>query len=197
VKVRPNRRYKEFVARLALLSGRARVRWRGITFRSVDLAYAAPAHVLSGEGSLKAGGRWNAPGAFPAIYSSTRPGTAIEEAFQLAADFQLAPDDLKPRVTCGIEWDLASVLDLTTATLPGWLKLSDWMRENFTHINDGGFETLCQAFGRAARNSGITGILCPSVRVKGGINLVVFRDRMRKTEVGRVLGETELNKYMA
>ena len=89
------------------------------------------------------------------------------------------------------------MLDLTTATLPDWLKLSDWMRENFTHINDGGFETLCQAFGRAARNSGITGILCPSVRVKGGINLVVFRDRMRKTEVGRVLGADELKKHLA
>jgi hypothetical protein len=71
------------------------------------------------------------------------------------------------------------------------------MHENFTHINDGGFKTLCQALGRAVRNSGITGILCPSVRVKGGINLVVFRDRMRKTEVARVLGEAELNKYLA
>jgi RES domain-containing protein len=152
--------------------------------------------VLSGEGSLTAGGRWNAPGAFPAIYSSTRPGTAIEEAFQLAADFQLAPDDLRPRVTCGIEWDLSSVLDLTPATLPRWLKLSDWMRENFTKMNDGGFETLCQAFGRAVRTC-ITGTLCPSVRVKDGINLCRFRDRMRKTEVARVLGEAELNKYLA
>jgi len=196
VKVRPNPRYKEFVARLPPLFAHM-APWRGITFRSVDLAYASPAHMLSGEGSLKAGGRWNAPGAFPAIYSSTRPGTAVEEAFQLAADFQLEPDDLKPRVTCGIEWELSSVLDLTIASLSARLKLSDWMRENFTKINDGGFETLCQAFGRAVRNSGIAGILCPSVRVKDGINLVVFRDRMRRTELARVLGEAELNKYLA
>jgi len=196
VKVRPNRRYKEFVARLRALSARARP-WHGVTFRSVDLAYASPAHVLTGAGSLTAGGRWNAPGDFPAIYSSTRPGTAIEEAFQLAANFQLVPDDLKPRVTCGIQWELSSVLDLTVASLPAWLKLSQWLRENFTRINDGGFETLCQALGRAVRNSGITGILCPSARVKDGINLVVFRDRMRKTEVARVLGEAELNKYFA
>ena len=40
-------------------------------------------------------------------------------------------------------------------------------------------------------------LLCPSVRVKGGINLVVFRDRMRKAEVARVLGEAELKKYLA
>ncbi len=121
----------------------------------------------------------------------------MEEAFQLASGFQLAPDDLKLRITCGIEWELSSVLDLTVADLPAWLKLSNWMRENFTKINDSGFETICQAFGRAARNSGVAGILCPSVRVKGGINLVVFRDRMRKAEVARVLGEAELKKYLA
>jgi len=100
---------------------------------------------------------------------------------------------LKPRITCGIEWELSSVLDLTVADLPAWLKL----RENFTKINDSGFETICQAFGRAARKAGVAGILCPSVRVKGGINLVVFRDRMRKAEVARVLGEAELKKYLA
>ena len=136
-------------------------------------------------------------GLFQPSILGTRPGTAIEEAFQLAADFQLAPDDLRPRVTCGIEWDLSSVLDLTPATLPRWLKLSDWMRENFTKINDGGFETLCQAFGRAARNSGIVGVFCPSVRVAEGINLVVFRDRLRKRDSMRVLGKEELDKHLA
>jgi RES domain-containing protein len=171
--------------------------WRGVTFRSVDLAYASPAHVLSGEGSLKAGGRWNAPEAFTAVYSSTRPGTAVEEAFQLAADFHLMPDDLKPQITCGVEWEISSVLDLTVADLPAWLKLSRWMRENFRKINDGGFETLCQALGRAVRRCGVRGILCPSVRVEGGVNLIVFRDRMRKTDVARVLGEAELKKYLA
>jgi hypothetical protein len=71
------------------------------------------------------------------------------------------------------------------------------MREDFTKINDSGFETLCQAFGRAVRNSGVTGMLCPSIRVKRGVNLVVFRDRMRKTEVARVLGEVELKEHLA
>jgi RES domain-containing protein len=196
MRVRPNRRYKEFAARLRSLESRV-TPWRGITFRSVNLDYASPARVLSGEGSLAAGGRWNAPGAFPVVYSSTRPGTAIEEAFQLAADFQLAPEDLKPRVTCGIQWELSSVFDLTARGFPAWLKLWEWMREDFTKINDRGRETLCQAFGRAVRNSGITGMLCPSVRIKNGINLVVFRDRMRKTDATRVLGEAALKKHLA
>ncbi|MBA3834050.1 MAG: RES family NAD+ phosphorylase [Chthoniobacterales bacterium] len=64
-------------------------------------------------------------------------------------------------------------------------------------MNDGGFETLCQAFGRAARNSGAVGLICPSARVADGINLVVFRDRLRASDTMRLLGEEELNKYLA
>ncbi|MEY2608459.1 MAG: hypothetical protein QOH31_6313 [Verrucomicrobiota bacterium] len=196
MKVQPNRRYNEFVYRIARLSLK-RAAWKGLTFRSVEFEHASAEKILSGEGSLKYGGRWNAPGTFPVVYSSTRPGTANEEAFQLAADYQLTPDDLKPRITCGIEWNISSVIDLTAGNLPGWMKLPDWMQENFERINNSGFETLCQAFGRAVRNSGATGMLCPSIRVPNGINLVVFRDRLRKTDNIRLLAEDKLNKYLA
>jgi RES domain len=193
--VRPHPRYAEFVYRLGRISPKP-AEWHGITFRSVELEHATPDQIVSGEGSFRHGGRWNAPETFPIIYSSTRPGTAAEEAFQLAADYELTPDDLKPRVICGIEWDLARVLDLT-GKLPGWLNLRQWMQENFHGINDSGFETLCQAFGRAARNSGISALLCPSARVVDGLNLIVFRDRLRKAEKFHVLGDDELEKYLA
>lgn len=194
--VRRNPRYAEFVYRIGKISPKP-APWTGVTFRSVELEYAAPKQILSGEGSFKFGGRWNAPEIFPVIYSSTQPGTAVGEAFQLAADYELTPDDLKPRITCGIEWDLLSVLDLVDANLPGWLDLAEWMLEDFSRINDIGFETLCQAFGRAARNSGISAILCPSARVAGAVNLVMFRDRLRRGETMRLLGEEELEKHLA
>ncbi len=178
--VRANPRYPEFVYRLRKISPES-VPWAGVTFRSVELEHASPEQVLSGEGSLKYGGRWNAPGTFPVIYSSTRPGTAVEEAFQRAADYELIPDDLKPRLTCGIESNLYRVIDLTGKNLPAWLKLADWMQENFSRINDSGSETLCQALGRAARNSGVSALFCPSARVAGGVNLVAFPDRLRVT----------------
>lgn len=196
MKVRPNPRYAEFAYRLAQFSPTA-APWKGTTFRSVELEHASAEQILSGEGSFRHGGRWNAPETFSVVYSSTRPGTAVEEAFQLAADYDLARDDLKPRLTCGIAWDLSRVVDLTGDDLPVWLKLEDWMLEDFSAINDGGFETVCQAFGRATRNSGASAILCSSARVPEGVNLVVFRDRLRKAERMRLLGEDELTKYLA
>jgi RES domain-containing protein len=194
--VRPHPRYAEFVHHIRTLSA-APARWAGVSFRSVELEHARPDKILSGEGSRRFGGRWNAPGTFSVIYSSTKPGTAVEEAFQLAADYELSPDDLKPRVTCGIECDLARVIDLTQKNLPSWLKPTKWMQEDFLRINDSGFETLCQAFGRAARNSMISAILCPSARVESAVNLVVFCDRLRRDETMRLLGEEELKKHLA
>jgi hypothetical protein len=163
----------------------------------VELEFAAPSDVLSARGSFLYGGRWNAPGLFPVIYSSMQPGTAVEEAFQLAADFDLSPDDIKPRVTCGIEWELSSVIDLAGSGLPSWIQLAIWLKEDFQRINDGGAETLCQAFGRAARNTGIVGMRCPSAHVGRGINLVVFRDRLGKKDQMRLLGKEELDKRLA
>lgn len=194
--VRPNPRYAEFVFRLGKISPKP-APWTGVTFRSVELEHASAEQILSGEGSFRYGGRWNAPETFPVIYSSTRPGTAVEEAFQLAQDYDLLPDDLKPRLTCGIEWKLSRVIDLTGGNLPAWLRLPDWMQENFSRINESGAETLCQALGRAARNSGASAIICPSARVAGGVNLVAFRDRLRTDETMRLLGEEELEKYLA
>ncbi len=109
----------------------------------------------------------------------------------------MSPDDLKPRLTCGIEWNLSRVIDLTRNDLPAWLKLTDWMQENFSRINQSGFETLCQALGRAARNLGVSAFICPSARVADGRNLVVFRDRLRIAETVRLLGEEELKKFLA
>lgn len=133
---------------------------------------------------------------FLSFTPACNPGTAVDEAYQLATDFDLSPDDIKPRVTCGIHWELSSVIDLTIDGLPSWLEVANWLKEDFEKINDAGNETLCQAFGRAARNSGINGMFCPSARVPNGINLVVFRDRLRKTDSMRILGEEKLHKYL-
>jgi RES domain-containing protein len=196
VKVRSHVRYAEFASRF----GRSSLRpapWKGVTFRSVALEFAKADQLISGEGSRICGGRWNAPGSFPAVYSSTKPGTAADEAFQLAADFQLSADDIKPRVICGIEWQLSSVVDLTGTHLPSGMELGTWLQEDFVKINHGGAETLCQGFGRAARSCGVAGMFCPSARVKNGVNLVVFPDRLRKNDRVRVLGKEELTKYLA
>jgi hypothetical protein len=42
----------------------------------------------------------------------------------------------------------------------------------------------------------ISAILCPSARVEGGVDLAVFRDRLRRNEKMRLLREDKLKNYL-
>jgi RES domain-containing protein len=193
--LKPNPCYDEFVKKVAEM-GRSAAPWMGTTFRSAELKYAKARKILDGKGSVIAGGRWNPPDAFRTIYSSLRPGTAVEEAYALAAQFGLGTTDLRPRLTVGLQWKLRKALDLTCPDLAPWIDLASWLKEDFSTINRQGFETFAQAFGRACHASAITGFLCPSAAVPGGVNLVVFRDHARPPAAARVLGKDELRKFL-
>jgi RES domain-containing protein len=193
--MRENPLHREFVAHAKRAVGDCGA-WRGVTFRSVELEFAKKNSILAGEGSFKAGGRWNAPGMLAAIYSSVRPGTAADEAFGIAARYQLATTEIVPRVVVGIEWRLKRVLDLTRADTPAWVNLTEWLAEDFRAINRQGWETLAQAVGRAAFSARIEALLAPSAVVAGGINLVVFKKTPAAAVSGRVLGAAELERYL-
>jgi RES domain-containing protein len=193
--LKPNPRYDQFrVATHGMVNELAP--WKGLTFRTVDLAFSRAHKILDGKGSLIAGGRWNGPASFKTIYSSLRPGTAIEEAYGIASRFGLSQADLYPRLTVGLEWDLAKTLDLTRSNLPDWIDLPSWLKEDFRSINRQGFETLAQAFGRACFDEDITGIFCPSALIPAGVNLVAFKTRIRRPHYVRVLEKDELRKFL-
>ncbi|MBV8969792.1 MAG: RES domain-containing protein [Verrucomicrobia bacterium] len=87
--------------------------WSGVIFRSVSPRYARPADIVSGYGSYRAGGRWNAPGIY-AIYGSIEPGLAADESFNfLLQHFGWQNRDIPPRMVVAIRVSLPAVLDLT------------------------------------------------------------------------------------
>jgi RES domain-containing protein len=104
--------------------------WSGVIFRSVSLRYARPTDVVSGYGSYRAGGRWNAPGIY-AIYRSIKPGLAADESFNfLLQHFGWQNRDVPPRMVVGIRVSLQAVLDLTNpANVPEQLNLEELLSE--------------------------------------------------------------------
>jgi hypothetical protein len=71
-------------------------------FRSVSPRYVGTADIVSGYGSYRAGGRWNAPGIY-AIYGSIEPGLAADESFNfLLQHFGWQNRDIPPRMVVGI-----------------------------------------------------------------------------------------------
>ncbi len=67
----------------------------------------------------------------------------------------------------------------------------DWRK-----VNNAGHESQSQAFGRAADDLGAEGLLVPSARVPGAMNLVYFPESLGARSKVEVLGEDDLNRWL-
>jgi RES domain-containing protein len=167
--------------------------WSGVIFRSVSPRYARAADIVSGYGSYRAGGRWNAPGIY-AIYGSIEPGLAADESFNfLLQHFGWQNRDIPPRMVVGIRVSLQAVLNLTNpAGVLHQLNVEELLNEDWRKMNGEQKESRSQALGRVVADLG-EGILAPS-RIRMGKNLVIYPRSLKPGSGIEVLGEADLPK---
>jgi RES domain-containing protein len=139
-------------------------------YRSVELSYAFPDDVVSGEGSRLYGGRFVKPG-IRAVYGSADEHTAAREAAarkqRLAGASGIRIADL-PRITYVIAVKLAVGVDLTASDADVEAILPACLDADFADS---------QEIGEFWRERGVQGIIYPSaVPGLSGANIVVFRD---------------------
>ena len=155
--------------------------WRGVAYRSASPAYAGSRDLLSGEGVRRHGGRWNAAGAFPAVYASLTPETAVAEALAQFRYYGIPDADAMPRVLVALDASLAALADLTDGRTRRVLRVSRrrMRADSWRAAAERGRESLAQAIGRAAYDARLEGLLVPSAADRKGVNLVVFPERLR------------------
>jgi RES domain-containing protein len=160
----------------------------GEFFRSVELAYAHPDDVISGEGTSQYGGRFAKPGS-RAIYASFNEETAFRES--AARVSRLAGRGASrfvayPRITYVISVRLATHVDLTMAGVS---------RALLTACLDPNDLAPSQEVGDFLRSHGVQGIAFPSA-IPGftGRNVVAFRDATPAADVALVNREEILKE---
>ncbi len=129
--------------------------------------------LLSPEGSLLYGGRYNAPSTFGVLYCAERPDVATAE-IRRGAGASL----LKPSFVMGtLEVDLRRVLDLTDPEILAQLDVrpGDLVTPSYA---------LTQELARLAREAGFEGLVVPSATGLGR-NLVLFTDHLDPSSVVR------------
>ena len=153
--------------------------FEGVVFRSATPKYAADPHLLSGEGSRRSGGRWNAPGT-PAVYACDTPEAAMAESFAHSRYLRLPVQVALPRLFQAVEISLAALLDLTDegvlhrrGVTTGELTGCDWRAEQAA-----GRTPLTWRIGAACRDGGFRGLLAPSAASPGDRVLMWFPDRI-------------------
>ena len=145
---------------------------------------------LSTVGSIRAGGRYNAPNTFPVLYCADSQMTAMleVEALFATADGRLAGVARDPDLVLSLRCEFARVLDLTVNSFYRDLGTSREELVSFTPsrfiANASGDETPTQELGAACSFSGrISAIKVPSAANEAGYCVNVFPDSL-------VVGET-------
>jgi RES domain-containing protein len=153
------------------------IAWQGGAFRFTDMTYANLRDLATGEGSRKAGGRWNPKGALAALYLSATPETALAEALAHHRS-QLIPDvEASPLTLAGFRVRVQRLLNLTDRHIRRLLGVSaGQLRQPWRPLQHTGQEALTQAIGRLAHEHGLQGLLVSSAVQRRGRNLVLFPD---------------------
>jgi RES domain-containing protein len=166
---------------------------QGICFRSVKQKFANLQDILSAQGSLFTGGRYNFVGDFGVLYLACDPHTCLEEVTRAATAGGFRAAENFPRTFIGIRVRLSRVLDLTSPRMRRRLGVSKQLlvATNWERIQDEGEEATTQAIGRLARSAGFEAILTPSAAWAGN-NLNIFLDKVLSTSKLSLVNEIHL-----
>lgn len=167
-------------------------------YRCVELPWARPKYLVSGEGTRRFGGRWMRRGITEVVHAASTEALALKEARGAFAFYGIGRPRARPRVSVELEVRLEEMLDL--AASPGVLgpfTIEEMLGEDWRSLNAGGRESLSQAAGRAAWECGFTGLVVPSARDRRARNLVWFPSNLSGGSVVEISGRTDLERWLA
>lgn len=157
---------------MALPTNLPRIRVQAVVYRVVGDGVDP----LGTVGSLRAGGRFNAPGEFAALYTSLDPVTASKEVARGLRQRDIDPSQFSPSSwwLYELEVEIESVLDLTN---PEILQRIEVKSEALTRDELNTPRNLAAE----ARSNGFEALLVPSAAAPGSKNLVMFLDKLPGT----------------
>lgn len=155
--------------------------WKGDVVRQSDPRWLSKPYRFTGVGSVLAGARWTVKWLMPTVYASTHPDTLHAEAYYKGRRYGWSRVDFKAQLIVGMHWELQAVVDLTSAaTLKALaVKRSDLLACDWDAEQKAGREPVTQAIARAAFENFAEGLVVPSARHHGGVNIVYYPPHRR------------------
>lgn len=171
--------------------------WRGTVFRCVELRWARPNYLVTGEGTRRHGSRWMRPAVTEVVHAASTESLALKESRRNLSYYAIGKPLPAPRASVGMELHLRKVLDLRQPerAMPT-LILEELLSEDWRKLNAGGRESLGQAVGRAAWEAGLEGLLVPSAVDRRSRNLIWFPGSLGTGSGCVVSGRTELEQWL-
>lgn len=175
--IKPHPAYKRLFAELKRSQEVLKAKWQGPVYRCVELEWARPEYLLSGEGTRHRGSRWMQPNYCRVVHAASTESIALKEARRVYDYYGIRKPRNNPRVSVELIAQLNHLIDLAKLHLIADSPTVDEMlQEDWEKLNECGVETIAQAFGRAIQALNFEGIIVPSSRDRRGRNVIWFPD---------------------
>ena len=188
-------RYKQLRLEIRAVIGGLFQPWEGPLYRCVELEWARPEALISGEGSRRFGSRWMRPGLHRLVYGASTELIALKETRRGFSYYGIKKPRQNLRVTVEILASFSKVIflaDLVSAI--SWLEMDEFLKEDWRKVNQASNETLSQACGRVLIESGCECLAAPSVKDGRGRTFVWFPDNLGSGCKVEVSGHKELEQ---
>ncbi|NDV61116.1 RES family NAD+ phosphorylase [Puniceicoccales bacterium CK1056] len=197
VTIQDHPRHREILKNLRAVAKGIQITWSGSCYRSVELKWAHPDNLISGRGSLDHGSRWMRPGRYRVVYGASSAQIALKESLRAFQYYGVKKPRQNPRLLVQIDTSFSRIADLTSIEDHlSWPGKDDLLNEDWSKINERGYETLSQALGRALVECGFEGLVCNSSQDRRGRNIVWFPDYLDSSSQVEIVGSSELKKWL-
>lgn len=196
--IQPHPAYKVIFLALKKAQQAVQAEWHGPAYRCVELQWARPEYLISGEGTRHTGSRWMQPNYCKVVHAASTEAIALKESKRVYSYYGIQKPRSSPRVSVELVVELNHVVDLTklhrAIDSP---TVKEMLAEDWEKLNARGKETTAQAFGRAIRNLNFEGLIVPSARDLRGRNLLWFPDDLHPKSQIKIVGKEKLQQWLA
>jgi RES domain-containing protein len=168
--------------------------WKGDVVRQAPPRWMSRPYRFTGVGSAFAGARWSVQRLMPSVYASTNPAILNAEAYYKGLRYGWTKAHFKAQLIVGMHWELQAVLDLTAAATLKALKVTnkEILNCDWAGAQTAGLEPVTQAIARAAFEHLAEGLIVPSARYAGGVNIVYYPSHRRDGSIIDTLDEANI-----
>lgn len=196
--IQPHPAYKRLLSCLKKARKELETDWQGPVYRCVELEWARPEYLISGEGTRHKGSRWMQPHYCKAVHAASTETIALKESRRVYDYYGILKPRNNPRVSVELIVQLSHLIDLTKLhRVIDSPTIQEMLSEDWEKLNARGNETIAQALGRAIRDLNFEGLIAPSSRDQRGRNLIWFPDNIRADSRIEIVGKEKLKQWLA
>lgn len=196
--IKPHPAFKYLRSHLKKSEHALTAQWQGPVYRCVELEWAHPEYLITGEGTRQRGSRWMQPNRCRVVHAASTDTIALKESRRVYDYYGIRKARNNPRVCVELMVQLQRLVDLTRLkTIMDSPTLEEMLNEDWEKLNGSRVETVAQSLGRAILELDYEGLIAPSSRDRRGRNLVWFPSELLAGSEIKIVGREKLKQWLA